>query len=134
MPGKRFLSLSLTEILMLLSSGWMYRATFRYGSTESPELVALFSRCSRLFRLPFIPIFVFDGPQRPSMKRGKLVRGKDHQLAHSFQLMLDGFGFEWITVGFTSCQLLSGLTYHFRPLVRQRRSSLKCQSPQAQSA
>ncbi|KAJ6622743.1 PIN domain-like protein [Mycena sp. CBHHK59/15] len=78
------------------ASGWMYRACYRHGNMESPELVALFSRCSRLFRLPFIPIFVFDGPERPSMKRGKVIRGNDHWLTSSFQLMLDGFGFEWI--------------------------------------
>ncbi|KAJ7462921.1 PIN domain-like protein [Mycena latifolia] len=53
------------------ASGWMYRACALHGITESPQAVALFSRCSRLFRLPFIPIFVFDGPNRPSMKRGK---------------------------------------------------------------
>ncbi|KAJ7318434.1 PIN domain-like protein [Mycena albidolilacea] len=78
------------------ASGWMYRACNRHGITESPELVALFSRCSRLFRLPFIPIFVFDGPERPRFKRSKVIRGNDHWLTSSFQLMLDGFGFEWI--------------------------------------
>ncbi|KAF7363742.1 hypothetical protein MSAN_01032000 [Mycena sanguinolenta] len=79
------------------ASGWMYRACSLHGTTENPELVALFSRCSRLFRLPFIPIFVFDGPGRPSSKRGKLVRGNNHSLAAPFQQMLDGFGFQWIT-------------------------------------
>ncbi|KAF8199328.1 PIN domain-like protein [Mycena galopus ATCC 62051] len=78
------------------ASGWMYRACCLHGNTESPELVALFSRCSRLFRLPFIPIFVFDGPERPRVKRGKVIRGNDHWLTRDFQLMLDGFGFEWI--------------------------------------
>ncbi|KAJ7222390.1 PIN domain-like protein [Mycena pura] len=98
------------------ASGWMYRATFRHGGTESPELVALFSRCSRLFRLPFIPIFVFDGPGRPSMKRGKLVRGNDHRLAHSFQLMLDGFGFEWITAPGEAEAQLSEMSVTGRPI------------------
>jgi Holliday junction resolvase YEN1 len=76
----------------------MYRACMRHGITESPELVALFSRCSRLFRLPFIPIFVFDGPRRPTMKRGKVINGKAHWLEAPFQRMLDGFGFSWIIV------------------------------------
>ncbi|KAJ7767356.1 PIN domain-like protein [Mycena olivaceomarginata] len=78
------------------ASGWIYRTLYRHGSTKSPELVALFSRCSRLFRLPFIPVFVFDGPGRPSLKRGKLVKGNDHWLVQPFQQMLDGFGFMWI--------------------------------------
>ncbi|KAJ7691889.1 PIN domain-like protein [Mycena rosella] len=56
-----------------------------------------FSQCSRLFRLPFLPIFVFDGPEHPSMKRGKVINGNAHWLEASFQQMLDGFGFDWIT-------------------------------------
>ncbi|KAK7027188.1 PIN domain-like protein [Favolaschia claudopus] len=79
------------------ASSWMCRACALHGNTESPELVALFGRCARLFGLPFIPIFVFDGPLRPSMKRGKIVKGNDHWLTKSFQLMLEGFGFDWIT-------------------------------------
>ncbi|KAJ6464171.1 PIN domain-like protein [Mycena vitilis] len=78
------------------ASGWMYRACSRHGNTQSPELVALFSRCSRLFRLPFIPTFIFDGGKRPEMKRGRIISGNDHWLASSFQQMLDGFGFRWI--------------------------------------
>ncbi|KAJ7822021.1 hypothetical protein B0H14DRAFT_2598822 [Mycena olivaceomarginata] len=49
-------------------------------------------------RLPFIPVFVFDGPGHPSLKRGKLVKGNDHWLVQPFQQMLDGFGFMWIVV------------------------------------
>ncbi|KAJ7309120.1 PIN domain-like protein, partial [Mycena albidolilacea] len=78
------------------ASGWMYRACKRHGITESPQLVALFAWCSRLFRLPFIPVFIFDGPWRPNVKRGKVILGNDHPLTESFQLMLDGFGFEWL--------------------------------------
>jgi Holliday junction resolvase YEN1 len=87
----------------------MYCACNRHGFTENPELVALFSRCSCLFRLPFIPIFVFDGPERPRFKRSKVIRGNDHWLASSFQLMLDGFGFEWIMVHFA---LISYFFFH----------------------
>ncbi|KAJ7236087.1 PIN domain-like protein [Mycena haematopus] len=92
------------------ASGWMYRACARHGITESPELVALFSRCSRLFRLPFIPIFVFDGPERPRVKRGKLIRGNDHPLARPFQSMLEGFGFQWITARGEAEATLSRMT------------------------
>ncbi|KAJ7619593.1 PIN domain-like protein [Roridomyces roridus] len=78
------------------ASGWMYRAcALQYGNAKGPALVQLFARCSRLFRLPFIPIFVFDGPARPKIKRGAVIRGNDHCLAESFQQMLDGFGFVW---------------------------------------
>ncbi|KAJ7222436.1 PIN domain-like protein [Mycena pura] len=78
------------------ASGWIYRAVHKHGYTESPELVALFARCSRLFQLPFIPIFVFDGPGRPNVKRGKRIRRNDHWLTGHFQQMLNAFGYLWI--------------------------------------
>ncbi|KAJ6511063.1 PIN domain-like protein [Mycena sanguinolenta] len=90
--------------------GWIYRACSLHGTTQNPELVALFSRCSRLFRLPFVPCFVFDGPKRPSIKRGKLIRGNDHSLANPFQKMLDGFGFQWITAPGEAEATLSAMT------------------------
>ncbi|KAF8214110.1 hypothetical protein K438DRAFT_1553805, partial [Mycena galopus ATCC 62051] len=52
-------------------SGWMYCACNLHGTMQNPELVALFSRCSRFFRLPFILIFVFDGQGCLSTKHGK---------------------------------------------------------------
>ncbi|KAJ7469079.1 PIN domain-like protein [Mycena latifolia] len=98
------------------ASGWMCRACALHGITESPQAVALFSRCSRLFRLPFIPIFVFDGPNRPSMKRGKVIRGNDHWLTEDFQIMLDGFGFEWITAPAEAEATLSEMTTSGSPV------------------
>ncbi|KAF8211844.1 PIN domain-like protein [Mycena galopus ATCC 62051] len=92
------------------ASGWMYRACNLHGTTQNPELVALFSRCSRLFRLPFIPIFVFDGQGRPSTKRGKFIRGNDHSLAAPFQRMLTGFGFQWFTALGEAEATLSAMT------------------------
>src|ERR1700761_2992662 len=76
------------ELILMYLSGWIYRAVHKHGYTESPELVALFARCSRLFQLPFIPIFVFDGPGRPNIKRGRRIRGNDHWLTGHFQQML----------------------------------------------
>ncbi|KAJ7093974.1 PIN domain-like protein [Mycena belliarum] len=92
------------------ASGWMYRACYLHGNTESPELVALFSRCSRLYRLPFIPVFIFDGADRPAMKRGKVIRGNDHWLTAPFQRMLDGFGFDWIMAPGEAEAMLSEMT------------------------
>ena len=39
------------------------------------------------------PIFVFDGPEHPNVKRDKIVRGNDHWLVDPFKEMLDGYGF-----------------------------------------
>ncbi|KAJ7092238.1 PIN domain-like protein, partial [Mycena epipterygia] len=94
------------------ASGWIYRACYKHGNTQNPELVALFSRCSRLFRLPFIPFFVFDGPDHPAMKRGKVVQGNAHWLTAPFQHMLDGFGFEWMeAAGEAEAQLSAMVTF-----------------------
>jgi hypothetical protein len=57
------------------ASIWFYHATYgREG--ENPELRTLFFRCSRLLGIPLLPLFVFDGPKRPSMKRNKKISGK----------------------------------------------------------
>lgn len=44
--------------------------------------------------MPFLPIFVFDGPKRPKIKRGKAVGGKEHWMVNNLRTVLDAFGFE----------------------------------------
>jgi len=44
--------------------------------------------------MPFLPIFVFDGPKRPKIKRGKAIGGKEHWLVNNLRAVLDAFGFE----------------------------------------
>lgn len=76
------------------ASIWFFHANYgREG--ENPELRTLFFRCSRLMTMPFLPLFVFDGPKRPSIKRGKRVRGEDHWLVKGMVNMIEAFGFEW---------------------------------------
>lgn len=84
-------------------SGWFYRASSRHGHTKNPELAALLARCARLLSLPFFPLFVFDGPERPAQKRNKTVRGTQHWLARDTQEMLVCLGIPWIEVGQSSC-------------------------------
>lgn len=47
---------------------------------------------------PFLPLFVFDGPKRPSVKRGKRVSGNNHWLTTGMKNIIEAFGFEWRTV------------------------------------
>ncbi|KIM87276.1 hypothetical protein PILCRDRAFT_270457 [Piloderma croceum F 1598] len=75
------------------ASHWICAAKARHGQTQSPELTALHLRCERLAQLPVTPSFVFDGPERPNVKRDKIVRGSDHWLVEPFKEMLDGYGF-----------------------------------------
>jgi holliday junction resolvase GEN1/YEN1 len=44
--------------------------------------------------MPFLPIFVFDGPKRPKIKRGRAVGGKEHWMVNNLRTVLDAFGFE----------------------------------------
>ncbi|KAG8993040.1 hypothetical protein FRB90_000806 [Tulasnella sp. 427] len=63
---------------------------------ENPELRTLFFRLCRLAEAPFLPMFVFDGPYRPSFKRGKNVNGKrQHWLQSGFKRLIEAFGWEW---------------------------------------
>ena len=76
------------------ASIWFYHATYgREG--ENPELRTLFFRCSRLLSIPLLPLFVFDGPKRPSMKRNKKISGRAHWLTDGMKNIIEAFGFEW---------------------------------------
>ncbi|KAH7911802.1 hypothetical protein BJ138DRAFT_870624 [Hygrophoropsis aurantiaca] len=78
------------------ASIWFFHAA--YGKEgENPELRTLFFRCSRLMSMPFLPLFVFDGPKRPSVKRGKRVSGNAHWLTTGMKNIIEAFGFEWRT-------------------------------------
>ncbi|KAH9948473.1 hypothetical protein B0H21DRAFT_876090 [Amylocystis lapponica] len=76
------------------ASIWFYHAAYgREG--ENPELRTLFFRCTRLMSAPFLPLFVFDGPKRPEIKRGKRISGKNHWMVQGMQEIINAFGFEW---------------------------------------
>ncbi|EPQ53590.1 hypothetical protein GLOTRDRAFT_63186 [Gloeophyllum trabeum ATCC 11539] len=78
------------------ASIWFFHAAYgREG--ENPELRTLFFRCCRLMNMPFLPLFVFDGPKRPSVKRGKRVSGNAHWLTTGMKNIIEAFGFEWRT-------------------------------------
>jgi holliday junction resolvase YEN1 len=70
---------------------------------ENPAIRVLFYRLCRLSTLPIIPIFVFDGPNRPKMKRGINVKtGKAHWLSSPLKKFIEAFGFFWYMVSFAS--------------------------------
>ncbi|KAI0049714.1 hypothetical protein FA95DRAFT_1604179 [Auriscalpium vulgare] len=76
------------------ASIWFFHAAYgREG--ENPELRTLFFRCSRLMSMPFLPLFVFDGPKRPDVKRGKRISGNQHWLTNGMKEIIEAFGFEW---------------------------------------
>ena len=76
------------------ASIWFFHAAYgREG--ENPELRTLFFRCIKLLSRPFLPLFVFDGPLRPELKREKRVSGNDHWLVSGMKSIIEAFGFEW---------------------------------------
>ena len=61
---------------------------------ENPAVRILFYHLCRLLTLPIILVFVFDGPDRPKVKRGVNVKtGKSHWLSSPFKKFIEVFGF-----------------------------------------
>lgn len=78
------------------ASIWFFHAEYgREG--ENPVLRTLFFRCATLMHSPFLPLFVFDGPKRPDVKRGKKINKTSHKLIPGMKQIVDAFGFECIT-------------------------------------
>ncbi|KAH9927787.1 PIN domain-like protein, partial [Fomitopsis serialis] len=80
------------------ASIWFHQIqnTFAIGhaqSGENPELRTLFFRLARLLRLPVHAIFVFDGPDRPAMKRGRRVVPTGHWMVGAMKCFIEAFGY-----------------------------------------
>ncbi|KAE9409910.1 PIN domain-like protein [Gymnopus androsaceus JB14] len=79
------------------ASIWFFHA--EYGKEgENPELRTLFFRCAQLLSQGFLPLFVFDGPMRPDIKRGKRINKSVNKLVTGMQAIIEAFGFEYRTV------------------------------------
>lgn len=84
-----------TQYIGIDASIWYHHAMFSKKG-ESPELRFLFFRLCKLTRLPFIPLFVFDGRERPEVKRGsRMGKAGSHALTAGFKKLLELFGMEW---------------------------------------
>ncbi|KAF8642957.1 hypothetical protein AX16_009297 [Volvariella volvacea WC 439] len=76
------------------ASIWFFHAEYgREG--ENPVLRTLFFRCATLMHSPFLPLFVFDGPKRPDIKRGKRINKTSNKLIPGMKAIVEAFGFEW---------------------------------------
>jgi Holliday junction resolvase YEN1 len=62
---------------------------------ENPKLRTLFFRCAKLIRAPSLPLFIFDGPKRPKVKRRKKISSKKHWLVNGMKGIIEAFGFKW---------------------------------------
>ncbi|KAK0527474.1 hypothetical protein OC835_004968 [Tilletia horrida] len=88
-------------VLGIDASIWLFHAlTLKDLGAGNAELRMLFFRLAKLYALPVLPIFVFDGPGRPIWKRNKARRGASngsyyafpHQAEFQQLIRLFGFG------------------------------------------
>ncbi|KAJ3899576.1 PIN domain-like protein, partial [Lentinula edodes] len=78
------------------ASIWFFHT--EYGKEgENPELRMLFFRCAQLLSQGFLPLFIFDGPLRPDIKRRKQINKSANKLVTGMQDMIEAFGFEYHT-------------------------------------
>jgi len=73
---------------------WSFHTAYgREG--ENPELRTLFFCYVKLMSVPFLPLFIFDGPKCPKVKCGKRISREKHWLVDGMKGIIEGFGFEW---------------------------------------
>ncbi|THH33505.1 hypothetical protein EUX98_g629 [Antrodiella citrinella] len=77
------------------ASLWYQHASACKGGVN-PEIRLLYFRLLNLMELPILPLFMFDGRERPRVKRGsKLGKTGSHLLNKKMKEMLNIFGMEW---------------------------------------
>ncbi|KAJ6448836.1 PIN domain-like protein [Mycena sanguinolenta] len=90
-----------TPSLLTIFSIWLYQAdralNYGNGRGNNPQLGVLFYRLVYLLTLPIRVVIIFDGPGRPSIKRGTAVLTNGHWLTGPFQKLIDAFGYHWYT-------------------------------------
>lgn len=72
-------------------SAWLFHARLSVEGSN-PILRLIFFRLARLLSLPINAVFVFDGPLRPRVKRGRTVGAKKHPLTGPLMEMIATFG------------------------------------------
>ncbi|KAF9003509.1 PIN domain-like protein [Hymenopellis radicata] len=60
---------------------------------SNAEVKELLRRLAKLLNFAIVPLFIFDGPERPKLKRGKRVVHSPGWLIGIFKELIDAFGF-----------------------------------------
>jgi hypothetical protein len=119
------------DILMVAYySIWIYQTIAVYhnphhvSSGANPELRTLFYKMAHLLNSCIVPVFVFDGPRRPAIKRNRRVRQGAHWLMQDLCELIDAFGFysHQVSDGVHFQCAMSDFSCLYRPLERQRQS------------
>nr|GAT57924.1 predicted protein [Mycena chlorophos] len=84
-------------------SGWIVRTSHAYDSPSYAHITsgknlfilnAVFDWLARYHRFMISLVCVFDGPERPDVKRGKRVNKRPHELEGALKRIIEAFGFE----------------------------------------
>jgi Holliday junction resolvase YEN1 len=72
----------------------LFHKPSNWRTGQNPALRTLFYKLARLLTACVIPVFVFDGPGRPEIKRDRHVRASvEHWMTKPFKKMIAAFGF-----------------------------------------
>ena len=78
--------------------------------------------------MPLTAHFVFDGSERPSVKRGMHVKGTDHWSTEPLKTILDSFGFSYSVVHKFRKLLTSSKLIHWFQALGEAEVELACMS------
>lgn len=77
---------------------WVFHARSVPQNGLNPFIRTLFFKILKLLQYPVLLLFVFDGPHKPTMKRGNKVGGRfgrGDRESLQFKLLLDEMGLEY---------------------------------------
>ena len=86
------------SIWIVHATHWVQASKDGSDKGENPEIRTIMFKLITLMEQPFLPLFVFDGPLRPAVKRGKQITKTHHWMVAATQDLLTALGVEWRTV------------------------------------
>lgn len=105
---------------------WVFHAKSVPQSGLNPFIRTLFFKILKLLQYPVLLLFVFDGPHKPTMKRGNKVGGRfgrGDRESLQFKLLLDEMGLEYWDVSVVSSLSIQALMTLDRLPEKQKRNS-----------
>ncbi|KAL9619095.1 MAG: hypothetical protein Q9160_006271 [Pyrenula sp. 1 TL-2023] len=78
---------------------WQFQNQSGQGGAN-PAVRTFYFRLLRLLSLPIHPLFIYDGPQKPGVKRNRIIHGDNHQSSAANKLsrqLLQLFRFPYLT-------------------------------------